>query len=155
VKALGTTDQHSQVQLYREGPFDKLITFLEVERFNQKLAIPGGDKIPQSLQYLANSNFQTLINSEKLATEYALLESGKPTMTVLFPRISPETVGQFIYLYETAVSYMGGLLEINPYDQPAVELGKQATYALMGKGGYADLVKKIDPVRKRDKKYLV
>jgi len=155
VKALGTTDQHSQVQLYREGPFDKLITFLEVERFNQKLAIPGGDKIPPSLQYLANSNFQTLINSEKLATEYALLESGKPTMTVLFPRIGPETVGQFIYLYETAVSYMGGLLEINPYDQPAVELGKQATYALMGKGGYADLVKKIDPVRKRDKKYLV
>ena len=55
VKALGTTDQHSQVQLYREGPFDKLITFLEVERFNQKLAIPGGDKIPPSLQYLANS----------------------------------------------------------------------------------------------------
>jgi glucose-6-phosphate isomerase len=155
VKALGTTDQHSQVQLYREGPFDKLITFLEVERFNQKLAIPGGDKIPESLTYLANSNFQTLINSEKLGTEYALLESGKPTMTVLFPRISPETVGQFIYLYETAVSYMGNLLEINTYDQPAVELGKQATYALMGKAGYADLVKKIDAVRKRDKKYLV
>jgi glucose-6-phosphate isomerase len=96
-----------------------------------------------------------LINSEKLGTEYALLESGRPTMTVLFPRISPETVGQFIYLYEAAVSYMGGLLEINTYDQPAVELGKQATYALMGKGGYADLLKKIDPVRKRDKKYLV
>src|SRR4051812_8886526 len=155
IKALGTTDQHSQVQLYREGPNDKLITFLEVERFGNKLAIPGGDKIPSSLEYLAGANFQTLINSEKLGTEYALLESGRPTMTVLFPRISPETVGQFIYLYEAAVSYMGNLLEINPYDQPAVELGKQATSALMGKAGYADLVKKIDAVRQRDKKYLV
>ncbi len=50
---------------------------------------------------------------------------------------------------------MGGLPEINAYDQPAVELGKQATYALMGKDGYADLAKKIEVVRKRDKKYLV
>ena len=155
VKALGTTDQHSQVQLYREGPNDKLITFLEAERFNQKLAIPAGLKEAATLDYLANSNFQTLINAEKLGTEYALLESERPTMTVLFPRISAETVGQFLYLYESAVAYMGGLLEINPYDQPAVELGKQATYALMGKAGYADLAKKIEPVKKRDKKYLV
>src|SRR5205823_1263139 len=49
VKALGTTDQHSQVQLYREGPNDKLITFLEVERFNHKLAIPAGPKNADTL----------------------------------------------------------------------------------------------------------
>jgi glucose-6-phosphate isomerase len=155
VKALGTTDQHSQVQLYREGPNDKIITFLEVERFNAKLAIPANMPDQETLKYLANSNFQTLINAEKLATEYALLESQRPTLTVLFPRVGPETVGQFIYLYEAAVAYMGGLLDINTFDQPAVELGKQATYALMGKGGYADLAKRIDVVRKRDKKYLV
>src|SRR5207253_4491448 len=68
IKALGTTDQHSQVQLYREGPNDKIITFLEVERFNQKLAIPAGFKNVPTLDYLSNPNFQTLINSEKLAT---------------------------------------------------------------------------------------
>ncbi len=155
IKALGTTDQHSQVQLYREGPNDKLITFLEVERFSQKLAIPESMKDVQTLRYLAGSNFQTLINSEKLGTEYALLESKRPTMTVLFPTISPQTVGQFLYLYEVAVSFMGGLYNINTYDQPAVQLGKDATYALMGKDGYADLAKKIEPVAKRDKKYLV
>ena len=155
VKALGTTDQHSQVQLYREGPNDKVIQFLEVERFAQKLAIPSSLKSVPSLQYLAGSNFQTLINSEKLATEYALKESQRPTLTVLFPQISPQTVGQFLYLYEVAVSYMGGLLEINTYDQPAVELGKQATYALMGQAKYADLAKKIQPTVKRDSQYLV
>lgn len=155
VKALGTTDQHSQVQLYREGPNDKVITFLEVERFGQKLSIPDSMKRVETLSYLANSNFQTLINAEKLGTEYALLESQRPTTTVMFPRISPETVGQFIYLYEVATSYAGGLLEINTYDQPAVQLGKDATYALMGKQGYADLKKKISPVSERDRKFMI
>lgn len=155
IKALGTTDQHSQVQLYREGPNDKLITFLQVERFENKLAIPTSMKSNEKLAYLANSNFQTLINSEKLATEYALLESQRPTLTVSFPSITPETVGQFIYLYETAVSYMGGLLGINTYDQPAVQLGKDATYALMGKAGFDELSKKIQAVAKRDRKYLL
>jgi glucose-6-phosphate isomerase len=155
IKALGATDQHSQVQLYREGPNDKLITFLEVERFATKMAIPPGMKSVETLAYLADSNFQTLINSEKLGTEYALLESQRPTMTVSFPTISPETVGQFLYLYEVAVSYMGGLLGINTYDQPAVQLGKDATYALMGKKGYDDLAKKIQPLAKRDKKYVI
>jgi glucose-6-phosphate isomerase len=155
VKALGTTDQHSQVQLYREGPNDKMITFLEVERFAQKLAIPSSMNDVPALDYLPGSTFQTLINSERLGTEYALLESQRPTMTVVFPQISPQTVGQFLYMYETAVSYTGGLLEINTYDQPAVQLGKDATYALMGKSGFADLAKKIQPVAKRDSKYLL
>jgi glucose-6-phosphate isomerase len=155
IKALGTTDQHSQVQLYREGPNDKVITFLEVERFTQKVAIPQAFKEIKTLGYLPGTNFQTLINSEKLATEYALLESQRPTMTVAFPQISAQTVGQFLYLYEVAVSYMGALFDINAYDQPAVQLGKDATYALMGKDGYAELAKKIGPVAKRDKKYQI
>jgi glucose-6-phosphate isomerase len=155
VKALGTTDQHSQVQLYREGPNDKIINFLEVERFSQKLTIPSSMKNIPTLEYLAGANFQTLINSEKVATEYALLESQRPTTTVIFPQISPQTVGQFLCLYEVAVSYMGGLLDINTYDQPAVQLGKDATYALMGKSGFSDLARKIQPVAKRDANYLM
>lgn len=155
IKALGTTDQHSQVQLYREGPNDKVITFLEVERFSSKLTIPDSMKHVQSLRYLAGSNFQSLINSEKLGTEYALLESQRPTMTINFPVISAQTVGQFIYLYEVATSYMGGLLDINTYDQPAVQLGKDATYALMGKSGFDELNRKIQAVAKRDKKFTI
>lgn len=155
IKALGTTDQHSQVQLYREGPNDKIITFLEVENYGNKLTIPGSMKHVETLRYLAGANFQGLIGAEKLGTEYALLESQRPTMSVVFPAITPQTIGQFLYLYECAVSYMGGLYEINTYDQPAVQLGKDATYALMGKDGFADLAKKIQPVAKKDKKFLL
>ena len=76
-------------------------------------------------------------------------------MTVVFPQISAQTVGQFLYMYEVAVSYMGGLFEINTYDQPAVQLGKDATYALMGKDGYAELAKQIQPIAKGDRKFLI
>ncbi|HEV8607523.1 MAG TPA: glucose-6-phosphate isomerase [Tepidisphaeraceae bacterium] len=155
IKALGTTDQHSQVQLYREGPNDKIITFLEVEKFQRPLSIPDTMKHVETLKYLANSSFQTLINNEKIATEYALIESDRPTATVIFPRISPATVGQFLYLYEVAVSYMGALLDINTYDQPAVQLGKDATYALMGKPGHEKLRTEITPVATKNKKYLL
>jgi len=156
IKALGTTDQHSQVQLYREGPNDKVITFLEVQNFSRKLSIPKSMKHVETLKYLAGSDFQTLMNAEKLGTEYALLESQRPTLSVIFPKISPTTVGQFIYLYECAVSYMGGLYDINTYDQPAVQLGKDATYALMGKPGFDDLKTKINAaVAKRDETFLI
>jgi glucose-6-phosphate isomerase len=155
IKALGTTDQHSQVQLYREGPNDKVITFLEVEKFQRPLSIPDTMKHVETLNYLANSSFQTLINNEKLATEYALMESNRPTTTVIFPRISAATVGQFLYMYEVAVSYMGALLEINTYDQPGVELGKRATFALMGRPGYEKMKKDISPVADRSKKHLI
>ena len=109
----------------------------------------------ETLNYLANSSFQTLINNEKIATEYALMKADRPTATILFPRISPHTVGQFLYMYEVAVSYMGALLEINTYDQPGVELGKKATFALMGRPGYEDMKKEIAPVATRSKKHQI
>jgi len=97
----------------------------------------------------------TLFNNEKKATEYALLESKRPNLTVIFDKVNAYTVGQFIYLYEVTTSLAGALLNINPYDQPAVELGKEATFALMGKEGYQDFAKEIRSKTKTDKKYLV
>jgi glucose-6-phosphate isomerase len=155
IKALGATDQHSQVQLYREGPNGKLFTFLQVENFDRDLKI-GPAPAPE-LEYLADKDLSVLYNSEKKATEYALLESKRPCVTVIFPEVSPYTVGQFIYLFEVTTSFSGALFGINPYDQPAVELGKEATFALMGKGGeeYKELARQIRSLTEVDKKFLV
>ncbi|MBN2375252.1 MAG: glucose-6-phosphate isomerase [Sedimentisphaerales bacterium] len=153
IKALGTTDQHSQVQLYREGPNDKIITFLETETFDRDLTIGPAEDIPE-LAYLSQQKMSKLINSEKLATEFALIQSQRPCLTVRFPEISPYTVGQFIYMFEVATSYMGELMGINTYDQPAVELGKIATFALMGHPDHQEMSKKIEPFRKIDEKHL-
>jgi glucose-6-phosphate isomerase len=136
VKALGVTDQHSQVQLYREGPNDKVFTLLEVENHGRKLKTGPAPKFAPELDYLARRDLGELFNAEKKATEYALCASNRPCLTVLFPKIDAYTIGQFIFLYEATTSYAGALFGINTYDQPAVELGKQATFALMGKAGH-------------------
>lgn len=157
VKALGTTDQHSQVQLYREGPNDKLFTFLQVNSFGRDLKIgPAPDCAPE-LGFLAGEDLSTLLSNEKKATEYALLQSKRPCLTVVFPEVNAYTVGQFIYLYEVTTSLAGALFGINPYDQPAVELGKEATFALMGRPGeeYKELGQEIQSLTDLDTTFMV
>lgn len=142
IKALGATDQHSQVQLYREGPNDKVFTLLEVDAFDCDPRIPRAFEGIEAMQYLGRSSKGTLgglLNAEKQATELALLASGRPSMTVRFPRVSPRTVGQFIYLYESVIPIMGKLYGIDPYDQPAVELGKKLTFHFMGRKGHEQM----------------
>jgi glucose-6-phosphate isomerase len=157
IKALGTTDQHSQVQLYREGPNDKLFTFLQVINFDNNIKIgPAPDCAPE-LGFLAGKDLSMLLTSEKKATEYALLQSKRPCLTILFPQVNAYTVGQFIYLYEVTTSFAGALFSIDPYDQPAVELGKQVSSALMGKSGneYEELTQQIKPLTDLDGEFLI
>ncbi|MFA6177247.1 MAG: glucose-6-phosphate isomerase [Phycisphaerae bacterium] len=155
VKALGATDQHSQVQLYREGPNDKLFTFLAVEKFGADVKIAPAPAIAPELGYLSNQNMSRLLNCERLGTEYAFIASKRPSLTIAFDEISPYTVGQFIYLLEASTSIAGMLFGIDAYDQPAVELGKEATFALMGSGDYAALAEKIKPFSQIDDKYVI
>ena len=70
VRALGSTDQHSQVQLYREGPNDKIFTFLEVKKFRRKVRIGPAPESAVELEYLANNDMGTLLNSEKALCKY-------------------------------------------------------------------------------------
>ena len=76
-------------------------------------------------------------------------------MTVAFEKICPYTVGQFIYLFEVSTSIAGLLFGINAYDQPAVELGKEATFALMGQNEYADSAEKIKPFTEIDSRFII
>ncbi|MHC4445103.1 MAG: glucose-6-phosphate isomerase [Planctomycetota bacterium] len=142
IKALGVTDQHSQVQLYREGPNDKVVTFLEVDEFECDSVIPQAYEDIEAMNYLGRSNEGTLAGlmaAEKKATQQALLASQRPSISINFPQVSPETVGEFIYLYESVIPIMAKLYDINPYDQPAVEYGKKLTFHFMGREGYQEV----------------
>lgn len=144
IKALGTTDQHSQVQLYREGPNDKVIGLIEVEDFGpDKGDIPTGLGV-ENLTYLEGSNLAHLMNAEKRATEFALNESHRPNFTIKFPKVDAHHVGEFINLWQIATAYAGLMLNIDAYDQPAVELGKRATFGLMGRKGFEEFKTKVD-----------
>jgi len=143
IKALGATDQHSQVQLYREGPNDKVFMFLEVEEFDTDITIPTGMGV-EAISYLEGKSMSELLNAEKRATEYALLDSVRPNLTIKFPKVDAHHIGEFIALWQIATSYAGLMLNIDPYDQPAVETGKKATFGLMGREGYEEWLTKVN-----------
>lgn len=144
IKALGTTDQHSQVQLYREGPNDKVIGFIDIENHGAAdVLIPSGMGI-EALAYLEGKSMSELLRAEKRATEYALVESMRPNYTITFPAVDAFHVGQFISLWQITTAYAGLLLNVDAYDQPAVELGKQATFGLMGRKGFEHFRKKVN-----------
>jgi len=136
VKALGVTDQHSQVQLYREGPADKVFTILSVEAFGDPLPLPDAPPALKGLDYLKGRTMMELLKSEERATIWALSSRSKrPTTRIILPQVSPQTVGALLQMLMIQTSIAGGMLGINTYDQPGVEAGKEATRALMGLTG--------------------
>ncbi len=155
VKALGATDQHSQVQLYAEGPHDKVVLFMGVDQYRTKITIPEiyGD-VP-NLGFLGGATHNKLIQTEQMATEYALVKAGQPNMTLTIPEINEFTVGQILYLFEVATGFAGELMHINAFDQPGVEEGKNATYAMFGRPGYEEKKKELDARPEKKDKYII
>lgn len=155
VKALGVTDQHSQVQLYTEGPYDKIVVFIGVEKFKRTITIPKiyGD-IP-SLGFLGGITQNKLIQTEQMSTEYALLKSGKTNLTITLPEVNEFTLGELLYMFEVATGFAGELLNIDAFNQPGVEEGKNATYAMFGRPGYEEKKKELDARPAKDTKYII
>lgn len=136
VTSLGVTDQHSQVQLYMEGPFDKTVTFVSVLDPGVDVAIPSDYTDTDTIAYLGGHTLGELLRAEAAATAAALTSHGRMNMTIELPRVDAHTLGQLLMMLEIATVYAGGFYNIDPLDQPGVELGKKLTYGLMGRPGY-------------------
>ncbi|MHC4660431.1 MAG: glucose-6-phosphate isomerase [Planctomycetota bacterium] len=146
IKALGTTDQHSQVQLYSEGPNNKVFTFLRVGKFRESVPIPNIFSEKASFGYLAGSTIQALLNAEADGTAAALRDAQRPSFTIETEEISEQVVGALLYFFELVTAYSGRLYNIDAFNQPGVEAGKLAAYALMGRDGYKE---KRDSIRSK------
>lgn len=155
VKALGVTDQHSQIQLYTEGPFDKVVTFLAVENYRKEVMITKGCEDIPDVGFLGGHTMNELINAERLATEYALQKNGRLNYTITLPEVSAHTIGQLIYMFSMQTAYCGALLEIDAFNQPGVEEGKNATYAMFGKPGYDEKRKELDARPPKKDEYMI
>lgn len=136
VAALGTTDQHSQVQLYMEGPNDKVFSFWVVEKTKKQAKIPKAKLGLDGFDYLGGKPLAKLIDAERRATEAALASNGRPNCSFSLEKVDEEHVGGFLQMMEFETAFMGELLNINAFDQEGVELGKKFTYALMGRKGW-------------------
>ncbi len=137
LKALGATDQHSQIQLYNEGPNDKVITFVRVGEFDTTLEIP---KIFDytGIGYLGGKTVNQLMNAEADSTRVALSDYNRPTITITLPRVNGYYLAQLLYMLEVQTAIAGELYNIDAFNQPGVEQAKNYTYALMGRAGYEE-----------------
>ena len=133
--ALGATDQHSQVQLFMEGSEDKTISLIAVPRAKADVEIPKLHGDVPDLAYLGGHTLGEVLDVERRATAGALARRGRPNMTIELADVSPKTIGALFMLLEAATIYAGSLYDVNPLDQPGVELGKNFTYAIMGRPG--------------------
>ena len=131
--ALGATDQHSKVQLFMEGPPDKTVAFVAVREIPVDVPIPRLHSDVKELGYLGGHHLGELLSIEQRATAGALARRGRPNMTIHVDRVDPWHVGGLFMLLEIATIYAGELYGVNPLDQPGVELGKQFTYAMLGR----------------------
>ncbi len=125
VAALGATDQHSQLQLYAQGPFDKLIVFLTVQQSEEDLEIPAAPGDHDALAYLPGHTLGELLRTEAEATQEALSHGHRPSLAIDFPKMGAHELGEFFMLCQIATVYAGALYGVNPLDQPGVELSKR------------------------------
>lgn len=155
VKALGVTDQHSQVQLYTEGPLDKVVTFLSVDKYRATILIPAGYENFSSISFLSGHTLNELIIAEMVATEYALTKNERMNCKIILPYVDEYYVGQLMMFYMLQTAYCGYLLNIDAFNQPGVEEGKNATYALLGRKGYEMKAEELNSKRNKSSRYIV
>ncbi|MBZ2183791.1 MAG: hypothetical protein K7J46_03700 [Bryobacter sp.] len=149
VAALGTTDQHSQVQLYMEGPNDKVFSFWTVNKPSHTVKIPKARLGLDGFDYLGGQTMSKLLDAERRATEAALASSSRPNCTFTLDRVDEEHLGAFLQMMEFETAFLGELLNINAFDQEGVELGKKFTYALMGRAGWDEFKERFDDYEKK------
>lgn len=118
--AVGTKDQHSMLQLILDGPKNKFVTFLEIENNDKDFQI-------------GKVKFSEILRAEKKGTEHAMTKKKIPNITIGLTHLNEEAIGELLLVFEESIALFGYMLGIDPFNQPAVELGKKATMDILKK----------------------
>ncbi len=141
----GVTDQHSQMQLWIDGPQDKVITFIRINNHGPDIRISGVDT--NGLGYLEGHSLGELIMAEQEATEMALTKAKRPNMRLTIETLDAFNLGSLFMFFQIVTAFTGMLYGINPFDQPGVEEGKRLTYGIMGRKGFENEKAEVDGYR--------
>ncbi len=153
--AVGATDQHSQVQLFMEGPLDKTVTFITVRGREQQGTIPARHADIPELSYLAGHTLGELIDIEQRATAGALAARGRFNATLAIDTVDAWHLGSLMQTFALATAYAGELYGVNAFNQPGVELGKNFAYAMLGRAGSEQARAEWDALPKPDPRFRV
>ncbi|MGN1099985.1 MAG: glucose-6-phosphate isomerase, partial [Christensenellales bacterium] len=135
--------------------YDKVVTFIGVDNYRTTVTIPEGCKDLPAVNFLCSHTLNELISAERKATEYALTKAGRLNHTIMLPEVNAFTVGELLMFFMIQTAYAGALLNINTFNQPGVEEGKNATYALLGRPGYDDKRAELASIPAKDEKYII
>lgn len=141
IQAYGPADQHSQVQFYTQGKLLQSLLFLKIE---QREDFPIEDVDIEAIKYLAGHSFHEILNVEQYATELALKKIGRPSAVLSIEKLNAFGLGALFLLFELTVVYLAEMFEINAFDQPGVEEGKQIMYALLNRDGWEEKRKEVE-----------
>lgn len=160
IAARGATDQHSQLQLYAEGPDDKVFLFAGVRERAANVPIPQSAQLPDVLmqqpeyEYLAGRDLVHLLDAEMRGTIGSLCRRGRPCGTLMMERLTAHALGELLMLLEAATAFAGPLYRVDPFDQPGVEEAKHLAYGALGRVGFEDYARRLDNVQGPDPRYV-
>ncbi|HEU5058327.1 MAG TPA: glucose-6-phosphate isomerase [Kofleriaceae bacterium] len=155
IASRGATDQHSQLQLYAEGPDDKTYLFV-APRERAHLELPKSEPAvaePEDYGYLAGRDMGALLDAELRGTIASLTRRGRPNAHIALERVEAAALGELLMLFMAATAYAGPLYRVNPFDQPGVEEAKQLAYAALGRTGFEHLSAHLAAARDPDPRY--
>lgn len=150
--SLGSFDQHGQQQLYSEGPFDKVVTFVVTREHGARSVAPQLYPKIEHLAWIKDGDFATILEHAYVGCEQHLTAAGRPNMAVTVDAVDEAHIGGLIYMLELSTAMSAELYGIDPFDQPGVEQGKQATFAQFGRPGFEDLAKRIKDHRAKPRR---
>lgn len=153
--SLGTTDQHSQLQAWMEGPKTYVVIFISIDDYGTDIKIPYVFEEMEGLNYLSGHSLAELIKIEQEATEIALSKNSKPSITIHLPRIDAYYLGQLFHLFSIATAITGFLFGVNPFNQPGVEEGKDLTYGMLGKKNYEKKKEEFIKYRSNKNRFMI
>ena len=133
VRAVGTVDQHSQLQLYLAGPADKLFTVILTEAAGTGRVVPPELAQGEALSYLAGRKMGDLLDAEQRATAETLIRHGRPTRLLRLGRVDEAAMGALMMHFFLETIITAHLWSVDPFDQPAVEEGKILARQYLGK----------------------
>jgi glucose-6-phosphate isomerase len=152
IGARGATDQHSQLQLFAEGPDDKVYLFVDVKERGVDVPIPAG--LGGDFAYLGGHSLGELISAERRGTNASLARAGRPYATLTLERQDAHALGALILMLEAATAFGGPIYGVDPFDQPGVEEGKRFAFGLIGRPGYEKYAEDARRLVGRDPRFV-
>ena len=153
LRLTGSVDQHSQLQLLREGPDDKFITFIGLSSHEGEKTLKGD--MHSAYSYMTGFKMGDLLNAELKATEAALLTLGRPSMKLELTMLDEDGLGQLFMIFQYVVAIIGLANDIDPFNQPGVEEGKDFAYGIMGRKGYEEKKAQFDKLYVKKPEFII